>query len=78
MANLSSSKKKMRKDVKRTKANAVYRSKIDRALNLAKRVNNTNEKPDIAGAYKLIDKAAKRGILSKQRASKLKSRVASK
>ncbi len=78
MANLKSSKKKVRKDIKRTKANVVYKSKIDQILHKAKRASTANEKPDIAGVYQLIDKAAKRGILSKQRASRLKSRVASK
>lgn len=78
MANLKSSKKKVRKDLKRTKANVLYKSKIDQLLHGAKRATAAGTVVDVAGAYKMIDKATKRGILSKQKAGRLKSRVASK
>lgn len=78
MANLKSSKKKVRKDIKRTKANVLYKSKIDQILHSVKKAGNAGTEMNISGAYQLIDKAAKRGILSKQKAARLKSQVSSK
>lgn len=78
MANLKSSKKKVRKDIKRTKANVLYKSKIDQVLHVVKRASVAGTLVDVAAAYKLIDKATKRGVMSKQKAGRLKSQVASK
>jgi ribosomal protein S20 len=78
MANLKSSKKKVRKDIKRTKANVVYKSKIDQVLHAVKKAAHAGTTIDVVAAYKLIDKASKSGIFSKQKASRLKSQVASK
>lgn len=77
MANLASSKKKVRKDLKRTKANVIYRSKIDKVLHVVKKATGQGTVVDVPAAYKLIDKARKRGIFSKQKAARLKSQVAS-
>ena len=77
MANLASSKKKVRKDLKRTKANVIYRSKIDKVLREARKATGQGIAVDIPASYKLIDKASKRGILSRQKAARLKSQVAS-
>ena len=77
MANLKSSKKKVRKDVKRTKANVQYRSKIDQILHAVNKATSVGVVAEVSSAYKLIDKARKRGILSKQKAARLKSKVSS-
>lgn len=78
MANLASAQKKVRKDIKKAKRNSMYRSKIDQILRVSNRTGETADTPSQSVAYKTIDKAAKRGILSKQKASRLKSQVASR
>jgi len=78
MANLASAQKKVRKDIKKAKRNSMYRSKIDQILRVANRTGEIADTPSQSAAYKTIDKAAKRGILSKQKASRLKSQVASR
>jgi ribosomal protein S20 len=76
MANIKSANKKARKDIKRTKANNFYMSKIDKAMNDARKPQKEGEKLDISNAYSLIDKAMKRKVLSKQKSRRLKSQVA--
>lgn len=79
MANIKSAKKKARKDIKRTHANVFYMSKIDKALSqLRKSRSEDKGAVDVSKVYSIIDKAAKRNILSKQKAGRLKSQVASK
>ncbi len=76
MANLRSSKKKVRKDLKRARSNAVYVRGLDETMR--RLVTKESRTPEaVTKAYKFIDKSAKRGIISAQRASRLKSRVAS-
>lgn len=77
MANLRSSKKKDRKDRKRVVANALYRRRLEESLRVMK--DKSSRTPDsIAQAYKLFDKSAKRGVISKRRAARLKSQVSAK
>lgn len=73
MANLASAKKKVRKDVKKSKRNAMYRTKIDQILRVVKRPQSGTETFSQSIAYKIVDKAAKKGIISRQKASRLKS-----
>lgn len=62
---LKSAKKKLRRDIKKTKLNNLYRKRYKKAL-----------KKDINVAYSEIDKALKKRIIHKNKAARLKSRVA--
>ena len=76
MANLQSAKKKVRKDITRTRRNDVYRSNIDKTMRNMKSAHGESAlKGLLQKAYSLIDKAAKRKIIHKNKAARLKSRV---
>jgi len=77
MANIKSAQKKARKDIKLTKANTAYRSKLDKVINDHRKSIVSGVKIEINKSYSLIDKAAKHKIISKQKAAKLKSKIAS-
>lgn len=70
MANLPSSKKNIRKSLKRRKKNHKILEKIKKAMS----------KPGtpVRQTQKLIDKAAKEKIIHKNRAADLKSKLAKK
>ena len=70
MANLPSSKKNIRKSLKRRKKNRNILEKIKKAMS----------KPgtSVSKTQKLIDKAAKEKIIHKNRAADLKSKLAKK
>ena len=77
MANLKSSKKDIRRTLKRTLLNKTYRDKMKSAvkglrLEISK---NTVSKDSLTNAQKALDKAAKKGVIKKQTASRLKSRL---
>ncbi len=65
-------KKKLRKDTKREKENLKLKNKFK------KTVKKTKENPTVKSlteASKVIDKAAKKGIIHKNKAARLKSRL---
>lgn len=67
-----SAKKKLRKDKKRTKANLAYKKAYKEAV---KKLKKTKTKEMLTEAYSKIDKAAKRGVIHKNKAARLKSKV---
>jgi small subunit ribosomal protein S20 len=74
MPNLKSAKKKARQDVKRKARNRNYSKQIDDIMNDMK--TGKNAKADIvAKAYSVIDKAAKKKIIHKNKADRMKRRV---
>ena len=76
MPNIQSAKKKMRKDVKRTKNNALYITAIEKAIKLLTKITGTEkDKKQVSKAVSLIDRAAKKRAIHKNKASRLKSRV---
>lgn len=76
MANIQSAKKKVRKDIGRTKRNNVYRSSIDRTMRTIAKTKDTSLLVGLVKkAYSLIDRASKRKVLHRNKASRLKSRV---
>ncbi len=79
MANLKSAQKKVRKDIKRSVSNATYFSKIDQILRTVRTSKKAGKEVslDLSASYAAIDKAAKRKIISKQRAARLKSKISS-
>jgi ribosomal protein S20 len=77
MANLRSSKKKARRDAKLTKANKVYLAKLDVVSKIIKKGADVGS-DRLRELVKSIDKAAKRGVISLQKAARLKSALSSK
>jgi small subunit ribosomal protein S20 len=76
MPNLKSAKKKLRKDIKSTKRNKEYLVRIERAIRAIKKDKSSkNKKELIRDAYSIIDRAAKRKIIHKNKAARLKSKV---
>lgn len=77
MANLKSSKKDIRRTVKRTLQNKSFRDGMKAAVKTLRQEVAKNQvgKDSVSIAQKAIDKAAKRGIIKKQTASRLKSRL---
>ena len=76
MPNIRSSKKKMRKDVKRTIHNNSARDAIQKAVKfLAKLKGGEGASEKSKKTVSLIDKAAKKKVIHKNKAARLKSRV---
>lgn len=72
---IKSAKKKLKQDKKRESSNKVYISAYKKAIkNLGKKTKN--KKDDLKKVYSLIDKAAKKKVIKKQKAARLKSRAA--
>jgi small subunit ribosomal protein S20 len=65
-------KKKLRKDRKREQKNLKVKSDFKKVLKKTKR-NVTNK--TLSEASKVLDKAAKKGIIHKNKAARLKSRL---
>lgn len=74
MPNIKSAKKKARQDKKRTVRNQSYIASIKNAIKSLIKADKKDEK-GLKKTYALIDKAAKRKIIHKNKASRLKSRV---
>ena len=72
MPRIKSAKKKLRKDVKRTKRNQEYRLKIKKAV---KAVIKKGDKELLKKAYSIVDKAVKEKIIHKNKAARIKSRI---
>jgi small subunit ribosomal protein S20 len=75
MPNIQSAKKKMRKDVTRTKSNAFYLHAIENAIKGLFKIKGEKDEKQVRKAVALIDKAAKRKVFHKNKASRLKSRI---
>jgi small subunit ribosomal protein S20 len=75
MPNIQSAKKKMRKDVTRTKGNASYLKAIESAIKGLLRLKGEKDDEKVKKAISLVDKAAKRKVFHKNKASRLKSRI---
>lgn len=71
---IKSAKKRLRQSKKRRIYNVKYEQAYEKALKQLKR-NAKNKKEILAGTYKAIDKAAKKGIIHKKKASRLKSKA---
>lgn len=65
----------MRKDVTRTKGNAVYLRSIENAVKGLLRTKGDQDPEKVKKAISLVDKAAKRKVFHKNKASRLKSRI---
>ncbi|MFH0942775.1 MAG: 30S ribosomal protein S20 [Candidatus Beckwithbacteria bacterium] len=69
---LKSAIKKLKQDKKRTQVNNLYREKLRLAVKLARKEKTAKT---ITAAYSALDKAAKKKVIHKNKASRLKSRL---
>lgn len=65
-------KKKLRKDIRREKQNLKTKEGFKKVV---KKTRNTPTVKKLSEAAKVIDKAAKKGIIHKNKAARLKSRL---
>ena len=65
----------MKQDIARTEQNKKYSGKIEGVLRKAKLGVKTKKEAFVSGAYSTIDKAAKKNIIHKNKAGRLKKRV---
>lgn len=75
---IKSAKKKLKQDKKRTAENLTYKKKYKFAVKTAKKsiaAKGSKTMSLISKAVSLIDKAAKKGVMHKNKAARLKSRV---
>ncbi len=80
MPNIKSAKKKLRQDKKRTKINERYRieiKKTKKAVRKAAESKAGKKKIEelLTKFYSIVDKAAKRHVIHKNKAARLKSRI---
>lgn len=73
MPNIKSAKKKLRKDTKRTKRNAVHSKSIKKTMKNMTR--DTKAKGTLEKAFSIIDRAVKKKVIHKNKAARLKSRA---
>jgi small subunit ribosomal protein S20 len=75
MANIKSAQKKLRQDLVQTKLNLLYKNRYKKAIKVFL------EKPSqklLQAATSVIDKAAKKKVIDKNKAARLKSNLAKK
>ncbi len=81
MANLKSSKKDIKRAAVRTLVNRSVRTSLKTYIKRVRQAVEAGDKEQIqtalTNAYKSLDKAAQRGIIHKNQASRRKSRIAS-
>ena len=70
---IKSAKKAMRQTIKRTALNSTKKTILTKAI---KKFTQAKENRDSAKIYSLIDKAVKRKIIHKNKAGRIKSRLA--
>jgi small subunit ribosomal protein S20 len=75
MAITSSAKKAHRQSVRRKKLNDTRRTALRGAIKAVREAGKGDAKT-LAGAYKAIDKAVKRGLMTKNTAARRKSKLA--
>lgn len=76
MPNIKSAKKKMRQDIKRTAQNDKYaKSMKDIMKDLTKSKGAKDVQDKVKKAYSTIDKAAKKNLIHKNKAARLKGKV---
>jgi small subunit ribosomal protein S20 len=72
MPNIKSAKKKMRQDKKRQELNKAYKNRYKKAVKV---LVSKPTKKQLIETVSLVDKAAKKGVIHKNKASRLKSRL---
>ena len=72
---IKSALKKMRQDASRTARNQIKQSKLKEAVKSAEK---SKTEKNVSKAYQAIDKAKKAGLMHKNKASRLKSKISKK
>jgi small subunit ribosomal protein S20 len=72
MPNIKSAKKKLRQDAKKETQNMTYKKTVKKTV---KNMTKMKDAKDLSKAYSVIDKAAKKGVMHKNKAARLKSRI---
>jgi small subunit ribosomal protein S20 len=67
---LKSAIKKLRRDKKKEKENDLFRHEVEKAVKVAKKTKN---KKSVSEAFSIVDKAIKKGLLHKNKGSRIKS-----
>jgi small subunit ribosomal protein S20 len=79
MAITKSAKKALRQSLRRRARNLIYKNKIKNLLKEAKVLVSQNKKEGaralLPQIYKILDKAAKAGVIKKNNAARKKSRI---
>jgi small subunit ribosomal protein S20 len=75
MPNSKSAKKRVRKTITRTAENETYSLAITKGMKKIKKMKPADAKKSVAEMHSNIDKAAKRGVIHKNKAARLKSQV---
>jgi small subunit ribosomal protein S20 len=78
MANHSATKKDARQAAKRRERNRYYGKTTRNAINELKEAKGTDMKTKFPDVASMIDKLAKRGVIHKNKAANLKSKLARK
>ncbi len=78
MANIQSAKKKVRKDIRRTKLNDTYRKRVVASVRSLKKATEKEAEGLVPKVQSAIDKATKRNIIHKNKAARMKSRLMKK
>jgi small subunit ribosomal protein S20 len=73
MPNIKSAIKKVRKDKRRTAINRRWKERYKEAVKKARRQPSVET---LKTAQEILDKTARRGVIKKRKASRLKSRLA--
>lgn len=71
---IKSAKKKLRQDRKKTTRNAAYKIAVKKIIKSVKK-SGKKDASAIKKLYSVVDKAAKKGIVHKNKARRIKSRV---
>jgi small subunit ribosomal protein S20 len=79
---IKSAKKALRQSKRKQERNVVYKTGIKKTKKNIEKVLATKEiekaKTDLSSFYKIVDKAAKRNVIHKNKANRIKSRLALK
>lgn len=79
---IKSAKKALRQSKRRNEGNVVYKNKVHKTKKIIQKSIVAKEadkaKTDLKAFYKIVDKAAKRNVIHKNKANRLKSRLAKK
>lgn len=74
---IKSAKKKMRKDIKKTKINQFYINSYKKLIKQIKTITDKSKLKNLMNkTYSLIDKAAKKKIIHKNKAGRVKAQIA--
>ncbi len=72
---IKSAKKKLRQDKRKQDVNEYYRSAIRKSVKQAKKATGKERSKMVQTAYSVIGKAAKKKVIHKNKANRLKSRI---